>query len=69
MLEEKQDLHYLLKKMHFFYEMRDLNQMLELKSSVYNIHKCLNLLHALMEGNKVAYLSSRYHESFPKAKD
>lgn len=49
MLEEKQDLHYLLKRMHFCYEMLGLNRMLELKSSMYNIHKFLDLLHALMD--------------------
>lgn len=35
MLEEKQDLHYLLKRMHFCYEMLGLNRMLELVEVIY----------------------------------
>lgn len=72
MLEEKQDLYYLLKRMHFFYEMLGVNQMLELKSSVYNIHTYMFKPTACTfgsEGNEVTYLSSRYHLSFPRAKD
>lgn len=55
-LDGRQDLHSLPTMTHFCHYSLGLNWMLELRSSMYSIHKCLNLMRALTDRRQMKWL-------------
>lgn len=56
-LDGRQDLHSPPTVLHFCHYSLGLNWILELRSSMQSIHKCLNLMHALRDRGQMKWLS------------